>query len=445
VPRFVRYPAPHGAVHDLTHWQSLDADECCLLLVSARTLYILQNWANQDVGYSARYASELRDDGYYTPIEGETAYAVYKAAAELLQSEVIDMACDVTAVLEGILSALESLSEIQDQVNVNVKLLTGAQQDQALCCGPASSKPYFDDEPGEDTNPETGLFCDRAWSYARNWAAVAEQYYNIIIVGTNVGVAILAVIAEALDLALAALLAIVSLIAEDLGGIDDTDVLDVPADLVSSIACAIYTAATPEAAKVAVDAAIDSYDWPTAWAISGPAIAKNLVGYTSLNKIFSGEYEIRADSQDSDCVACFGVCGLLSARETPFNVMIYGSATSGSQTSDANGYESYNSGGGVSWSFIFTPTENHTGFTLEFEAGHDSDEGQLTNWNLHEQGGAYIYNVTGESTPSPGYTKVTRLNVSTTLQAGHTYQLDCGCATSGKRLYYRRIKLCYLD
>jgi hypothetical protein len=95
VSLLVPYKRPRGAIHDLAHWLELSEGAFTVLVLSERTLYLLQNLADLDLTFSSRYASSRGEDGYYTPTPGTDDWETYVQAYELAQKELSPMGLEV--------------------------------------------------------------------------------------------------------------------------------------------------------------------------------------------------------------------------------------------------------------------------------------------------------------------------------------------------------------
>lgn len=96
-----------GVVHDLEHAQTLSDDDCQMLAVSSRTLYVLQNLSGRDTGFLTRWAASFVGNGIYFPVErGSSQSDEVSAIVDDIKKELSPVTCDLVAVLEGIKVAL---------------------------------------------------------------------------------------------------------------------------------------------------------------------------------------------------------------------------------------------------------------------------------------------------------------------------------------------------
>lgn len=84
-------PYPKHAIHDLAHLDSLSDVPSCLLLVSPRTLYVIQNLVDSEVTWHTRYAVSLGDGGFSQVQEGDDDYPLFQSVVEEVENEVYDV------------------------------------------------------------------------------------------------------------------------------------------------------------------------------------------------------------------------------------------------------------------------------------------------------------------------------------------------------------------
>jgi hypothetical protein len=103
-------PRVKGSVHDLQHAEALLDDDCNVLFVSSRTLFVLQNLAQLDAGFVSRYAAEYLEAGLYRSPETELEISSVADIVNSVILEVSPVTCDLVGTLEAIAGALGSLS-----------------------------------------------------------------------------------------------------------------------------------------------------------------------------------------------------------------------------------------------------------------------------------------------------------------------------------------------
>lgn len=95
------------AIHDLAHLSQLSDVQGLCLLVSERTLYVLQNLVALDAVRVDRYSSAMDRDSYTPVQEGDTYYELYQTVCEKLGLEVLEMPT-IIDVLEEIRDRLDT-------------------------------------------------------------------------------------------------------------------------------------------------------------------------------------------------------------------------------------------------------------------------------------------------------------------------------------------------
>lgn len=287
------YRRARGAIHDLSHLETLSDQPKYLLCVSERTLSVLQNLAAADVTYPARYAKTLYSNRYLKVTPEDSQWELFRSIVNNLQLE-LEMSCEITPVLE----------EIRDAILAITNASVAIQIDNALCCdtggltqnglNPAA---WDDSEPPLDVNK-----CKRSWTVVLDWKETAMRLFETRQNLGLLGVGIISVIVAVLALPVAVIVGIAAAI---VGAtyIIVTDLIEIEEDLdeiAYDLACAIYSASSAQNAKLAVDAEIDGMSGPDA---STKRILKDLLQSNLLNLVFDESLEIRPDAP-SDCSSC---------------------------------------------------------------------------------------------------------------------------------------------
>jgi len=100
-----------GAVHDVTHLETLNPDDCHVILLSERSLYILNNLSLGEVGYLARYAKQYLPGNLFVPVEvGDEWEEFVRDTQNAFGLEVMDMTCDIVGVLEGLVTEIQAMN-----------------------------------------------------------------------------------------------------------------------------------------------------------------------------------------------------------------------------------------------------------------------------------------------------------------------------------------------
>ena len=121
----------NGAYHDVARLQSLAADDCHVLFVSSRTLYLLANFADKEVNFVGRYVKEYLNGGLIDTVErGDAEEETALEIANRFGLEVIPVCDELTAGIE--------------QISIQLGLINGSIQAAGIldgCCVPVGSNP----------------------------------------------------------------------------------------------------------------------------------------------------------------------------------------------------------------------------------------------------------------------------------------------------------------
>jgi len=261
----IPWDRPRGAVHDVEYLASLSIDRNYLVCLSERSFYLLLNLAASDAGFLARYAVEKLDDGYLPCTRDHVLYPVVADAIEALGVELVDMSCDIVAVLEEIRDVLRATSA------------------QPQCCYDIEGTPYYDDAPGVGS-PEQ--LCLLAYAYALYWKAGSDEFYHQWALGSFPSLGVLTAIFDAFDLPAQAVLEMVTVGATNaLPYIEAVWRLATQA-LVVPITCAVYNASGSAEAIAAIEAAMEDQG------VEGIALELMQAPITAsgLNKVYAGTF-----------------------------------------------------------------------------------------------------------------------------------------------------------
>jgi hypothetical protein len=301
-----------GSIFDVAALSEIPDDDCHVIFVSGRTLYLMQHFGNNEVNFLARYADSFSDDGrYYDAVDLDSPNVDFvQRVAQDYRLEVLDMQC------VDVITAIDNLAAQIGLINVAIQGTGGCG-----CDGGA-----FD--PDALGNPDAGQI-DQAHLAARCETAniiVDKVQYAIrqldvvnldvlLLGGISAATAVLGALVLAgpagwgTILAIGVVSGILLLLAQlgvgELGDID-TAISANQDDLV----CALYTAASTEAAKTAFLDVLDG--------AGIGAVGQSLVGFMLfndvLNQLFvpSGTYigqtydYLNDDYSASDCANCEG-------------------------------------------------------------------------------------------------------------------------------------------
>jgi hypothetical protein len=125
-----------GSLMDVTRLSDISEDECHILFVSARTLYVLANYAENEVNWYGRYYKASYQGGLIDTVEpDDTEALLVDEVARNFRLEVISLNCDLLPVLEAIASSIAEINTTLGAVNTTLGALEGMlelQIDQAL-------------------------------------------------------------------------------------------------------------------------------------------------------------------------------------------------------------------------------------------------------------------------------------------------------------------------
>src|SRR3972149_10207538 len=279
----IPWDRPRGAVHDVEYLNSLSVDRNYLVCLSGRSFYLLLNLANSDAGFLSRYAVEKQDEGYMPCTREHVLYPVVADAVEALGVELVDMSCDIVAVLEEIRDAIKAFNA------------------QSFCCYDLDGNPYYDDAPGVGSPEE---LCLLAYAYALYWKAGSDEFYHQWALGSFPSLGVLTAIFDAFDLPAQAVLEMVTIGATNaLPFIEAVWKLATQA-LVIPITCAIYNSGGSAEAIDAIEGALDDQG------VTG--FAKDLmqapITASGLNQVYAGTFPV----EGVEPIDCEALCGLLN-------------------------------------------------------------------------------------------------------------------------------------
>lgn len=348
---FIKWERPRGVVHDLVHALSLGDNGCNLLVVDDSVLYVLQNLVGLDVEFKSRWSVQSTDHGFEPIDEDHPLYGQWIDLIDRVQSQVIDVSCDLVTALDNIKDAIDGLTAaVEAQTtqqdpwddlleDIAQTLLTAPTKSDLrflaqsfgstdFCCQEVSGSTYYEASPDPTPNPETSTFCDRAWSYARNYAESAAELMEKWSAGQVVTVSLLSLIAAALVPPIAFILAILGVIAVAIFEVSKDDYQEYVNGLIGDIACCIYTATDAADAQEAIKALLEASEKPELWPEpAATLVLKYLVSLDGLNQVFLETYPIRPDSESSDCEICEEPVEedlFRTAQSSPYNVLEVG-------------------------------------------------------------------------------------------------------------------------
>ena len=115
-----------GSVHDVIHLETLDPDDCHVIVLSERSLYILNNLALGEVGYLARYAKQYLPGNLFVPVEvGDEWEEFVRDAHNAFGLEVTDVTCDIVGVLENLVTEMQIMNATLSAMSATLTTMEG--------------------------------------------------------------------------------------------------------------------------------------------------------------------------------------------------------------------------------------------------------------------------------------------------------------------------------
>jgi hypothetical protein len=110
-----------GSVFDVTALSEIPDDDCHVIFVSGRTLYLMQHLGNNEVNFLARYADSFSEDGrYYDSVDLDSPNVdLVQRIAQDYRLEVLDMQCG------DVITAIENLTAQVGLINTAVSGQSG--------------------------------------------------------------------------------------------------------------------------------------------------------------------------------------------------------------------------------------------------------------------------------------------------------------------------------
>lgn len=100
-----------GSLFDVSALQALSGEGCSLLVVSDRTLYLMERFALNEVNFLARYVEQyVGPDGYIPVTLASPDLDFVEDTARIFRLEVGDMSCDIVGAINSLTSAIVAVS-----------------------------------------------------------------------------------------------------------------------------------------------------------------------------------------------------------------------------------------------------------------------------------------------------------------------------------------------
>jgi len=152
-----------GSIFDVAALSEIPDDDCHVIFVSGRTLYLMQHFGNNEVNFLARYADSFSDDGrYYDAVDLDSPNVdLVQRIAQDYRLEVLDMQCT------DVIAAIDNLA-------AQIGLINVALQNSGGCgCGDQTLDPGPLDDQAIDLSQHGGS--------GANYLTYKCEYSNLIV------------------------------------------------------------------------------------------------------------------------------------------------------------------------------------------------------------------------------------------------------------------------
>ena len=279
-----------GSVHDIDQIKSLSGDDCNVVFLTSKALYVLGNLANEDVTYTSRYGRIL-SDGMFERVDtdNDADYAAYVDVVYQIQGGLMAVNCfDEGFAL--VASAIDRLTQAQLARTCGCEYVgQGADNESGTEGGPAPSDigdiVYTAPEPIANRKCKASYWLyDNLLAIITEWdnnsidsfvtvsltTTVATMFGLVALAATTAFVAtFVAVVGAAFALGLALLA----------GGIDLEAIKTALVAKKDDLICALHNATTADGAKAAFLDVLDVYGLS--------ALNQNFISLLMLNSVFN--------------------------------------------------------------------------------------------------------------------------------------------------------------
>ncbi len=139
-----------GAIHDVARLKSMDDGPCNVVLVSERTLNIIQNYAIDEATYTSRYGVEFKG-GDYVPVDPEhTDYEFVLGVIRAYRNEVNDMTCDLVAAIAGLTATISASATADCACQIGSDVETTDGEEGGDLPDPVNGQEYTEPSPISD-------------------------------------------------------------------------------------------------------------------------------------------------------------------------------------------------------------------------------------------------------------------------------------------------------
>lgn len=312
----LRVSGTKGSIQDIVRLQALSDEPCNVLLVSDRTLYLLANFALNEVGWITRYYDYITGVFYNYPLESSPDGELVQDIANRFNLEVTPM-----GTLDGVIEAINNVA------GAILSSACGCPVGEAPDTGEGVQGGSVPGDIGSVSFGEPSAITDRK-CVAANW--IFDNYTTVITTlddnniddMTEASIAIvITVVAAALGAALGgpfgALLGVVAGAYLGIASavlVDGVDLNNLKAALAANqedLVCALYTASTSTGAKTAFLDVLTT----AGQSVPNVALMNAMLWNSILNILFFSantgtEAELSTYVGTIDCADCVGSCEL---------------------------------------------------------------------------------------------------------------------------------------
>lgn len=270
-----------GSIFDVAALEAIDPDDCHVLFVSGRTLYLMQHFALQEVNFLARYAERFTTDGlHYEAVELDSAKVdIVQRIAQDYRLEVNDVNC------VEVIAAIDNLAAQIGLINVAIQGSGGCGCDGGEFDPSALGNddvPDFDEAYLSGKCETANIIVDKVQHVARS---LDDADFDVILAGgIGAATAIIGALLLAGPVGWGTILAVgvvsgILLLLSQLAVGDLSDIDGVISANQDDLVCALYTASSTEAAKTAFLSVLDG--------ASIGSIGQQLVGFMLFNDVLN--------------------------------------------------------------------------------------------------------------------------------------------------------------
>lgn len=337
----------NGSIQDVTKLTGLPDDDCHILFVSSRTLYLLANYAQNEVSYLGRYAKSFEDGGLYAAVDPGDAQEIdvleianrFALEVQPVCEDIVTAIGDITVELNGIKTGIDDLSLNLTYIRQSVDTVSATNG----CCDPTgeNAPPVEPDlgDPDVDDPPDDWVTwaayytykCRAANRIADDWIATLNGLATLsgvagaigaialgLLLNTSLlGGILVGLIAIGFSAAAAAAIVITALIAIVLGGVGLLAYFgQIGSEMETNkaaLVCQLFYATSPENARqivadftsdIAADLTYDPGDDDALFQAQAAIVVDALFNPALTNLLFTLDEDTDTYVGDVDCDDC---------------------------------------------------------------------------------------------------------------------------------------------